>query len=291
MAGSELKRRVAVAAVGIPAGVVVIYLGGWVLGLVVAALAALGTRELFGLAQSRGRAPFTWLGVSAAVLIVGAAMWSPQFLTAIAWMWLIVLTLTLAALVSAIWLRGTEGNPLDAVAITVVGTIYVGGTLSFAVFIRELPLADGIARAGWEGAVLVLFPLAVTWASDSAAYFAGKRWGRRKLMPSVSPGKTVVGGVAALMGATLAAAIYGHLFLADLVTLRVGPVAVVGMGVAIGVAAQVGDLVESVLKRAAGVKDSGRLLPGHGGVLDRFDSLFLVLPLTYGLFYLVRSAG
>ena len=283
----ELSRRWLVAGVGIPVGVLVIVQGGWLLALAVASLAALGARELFELARARGNAPFPWLGVPAAALMVVFAARDSEFAVVAAWTWVLVLGLTLCTLVFALWLRGPGGNPLDAVGATVVGSVYAGGTLSFALLIREFPGQAGASDPRWEGVALLLFPLAVTWAADSAAYFAGRRWGRRKLFPSVSPGKTVAGGVAALVGALGAAAIFGHFFLSGLASLELTALHVLFMGGIIGVVAQVGDLAESLLKRAAGVKDSGGVLPGHGGILDRFDSLYLVLPVSYGLLVLI----
>jgi phosphatidate cytidylyltransferase len=124
--------------------------------------------------------------------------------------------------------------------------------------------------------------------ADTAAYLFGYMLGKRKLIPSVSPGKTVVGGVAGLITAGITGALVGWIA----VGLHPDPTrsALIGggMGLALGVAAQMGDLVESVLKREAGVKDSGTMLPGHGGVLDRFDALLFTLPLTY---VLIRLAG
>ncbi len=116
--------------------------------------------------------------------------------------------------------------------------------------------------------MLVLFPVVLTWSSDTFAYFAGRRWGTRKLIPRVSPGKTVQGAVGAVVGTVLVAVLYTFL-LARFPTYRVGALEAVVFGLVISVAAQVGDLAESLFKRDAGVKDSGTLLPGHGGALDR----------------------
>lgn len=133
----------------------------------------------------------------------------------------------------------------------------------------------------------MLFPLWVTWSGDSAAYFFGKRFGRRKLAPRVSPGKTVEGGLAGVVGSIVAGALAG-LLMGSYENFPVGPFAGGLIGMALSVAGQLGDLAESVLKREAGVKDSGTLLPGHGGALDRFDALFFTVPLTYGLVLLVQ---
>jgi phosphatidate cytidylyltransferase len=282
MADGDLKRRLWVAGFGIPLGIALVYLGGWFLAGVVAVLAAVGAWELYRIAGARGWRPFPWIGVPAAALFVLGAQWAG---TLEAWSlpaWWLVILLTLGALGGAVFLRGPGGDPLPAVAATVLGALYVGGTLAFVIFLRGLPGVAG-EGPGWPGAVLLIFPLAVTWFGDSAAYFVGRKWGRRKLIPSVSPGKTVEGGVGGLAGAMVASVLYALFLLGpqDPSTLPLAAAAVLGL--LIGVLAQVGDLAESVLKREAGVKDSGALLPGHGGVLDRFDAVFFTVPVTYGL--------
>src|SRR5690606_7668727 len=135
----------------------------------------------------------------------------------------------------------------------------------------------------------VLLPLLTTWAGDSAAYFAGRAWGRAKLAPTASPGKTVVGALAGLGGSVLAGVMVSVVLLADLPVHSVPPLAAGIIGLLLGMAAQVGDLVESVLKREAGVKDSGTLLPGHGGVLDRVDSLLFAFPVGWALLTLLEA--
>jgi len=160
----------------------------------------------------------------------------------------------------------------------------VGGGFSFAVFLRNLDPAPG---ASWLGAALVAYPLAVTWVGDTLAYFGGLRWGRRKLAPNVSPNKTVEGAIAGFTGSVAAGALFGWLvfgvWLGQGIT---APLAAVGAA-AIAIAGQIGDLAESLLKREAGVKDSGRLLPGHGGVLDRFDALIPAIPVAFAYLTLI----
>ncbi|MCG8403027.1 MAG: phosphatidate cytidylyltransferase, partial [Firmicutes bacterium] len=123
--------------------------------------------------------------------------------------------------------------------------------------------------------IWLIFLLVCTWSSDTGAYLVGRKWGKRKMAPSLSPGKTVEGAAGGVLGSLLAAALVA-VFYRELPEL---PVLV--LGVLVGVAAQVGDLMESALKRQAGVKDSGRLIPGHGGILDRFDSMLFTAPLVY----------
>lgn len=281
MAG-DLGRRVAVAGVGIPVGVAVVYLGGWPLTLTVALLAVVGTRESYGLARARGWRPFEGFGLAMAMALILAAgvlrsyeAWSPLALA-------LFLLVTLGVLTGAVFRRGPTGDPLLAAGTTLLGLGYAALPLAFAVFLRELPeQMAGVPVSGWAATHLLFFPLVITWLGDTFAYFTGKHLGRRKLIPSVSPKKTVAGSVGGISGAALGAVAFAFLFLGpDAVHTLPLPVAAL-LGATLGAVAQVGDLAESVLKREAGVKDSGALLPGHGGVLDRFDAIYFTLPLSY----------
>lgn len=282
VAAGELTRRVMVAAVGIPLTVLLIWLGSWYLGGVMAFFAAASAREFFDLAAARGVRPLAAVGIPAAAALPLLATAFPTFESLAPWAFALLMTLALLVMATVIWTRGSEGEPMAAAGATVMGAFYPGGTLAFALLLRHLPDAQAPGPSG-AGALLIALPLAVTWFGDSCAYFAGKRWGRRKLSPAVSPGKTVVGGVAGLLGAIFAAVVVSYVGLRTVPEYGVGPLAAVLIGGALGVGAQVGDLAESVLKREAGVKDSGALLPGHGGALDRFDALFYTIPLCYVL--------
>jgi len=280
----ELARRVLVAAVGIPLTIVLIWYGGLAFGAVLAVIAGIATGELFRLAQARGSRPLDLLGIPAAVALPVLAALLPtldRFAPAAVSLLSVLVLVTMAAVV---FLRGVEEGPLGAAGTTVLGAAYTGGTLAFALLLRHLP-DGGVAAAAprGHGAFLVAFPLAVTWMGDSCAYFAGKWWGEKKLMVRVSPNKTVVGGVAGLIGAGATGAVVAILGMSAVPTYGVGPAGAVVLGVLVGAGAQVGDLAESVLKREAGVKDSGSLFPGHGGALDRFDALFFSIPLAYAL--------
>lgn len=286
MALSETAKRVAVAAVGIPIAVGAVYAGGLVLGGLVALIAVLAALELYRMAERKVARPLAYLGAGAAgALVLLASAFPQEGPGGAGFAWLLAL-FVIAVVTAAIWARGVEGEPVLSVSTTVFGTLYTGGLLSYALFLRHLPpYPDAL-----HGTALVFAPVLLTWASDTFAYFVGRAFGRRKLIPRVSPGKTVEGSLGALAGTVLVAVGYTWV-LARFPTYRMGLGEAVVFGVLVSVAAQVGDLAESLLKRDAGVKDSGALLPGHGGALDRFDSLLFTLPLAYLFFRYVVGVG
>jgi phosphatidate cytidylyltransferase len=183
----------------------------------------------------------------------------------------------LALLGLSVWRRGVDGRPLIAVGATVLGIVYVAIPLGYGYALRYFDYAVGRAA----GATVLLLPVLCTWASDVGAYAAGRLIGGPKLVPAVSPGKTVSGAIGGLVASAAVAAAYEPLLLKPVAQLGFAPGRALLFGVVMSVAAQLGDLVESLLKRDAGVKDSSRLIPGHGGVLDRVDSLLFVLPVSY----------
>jgi phosphatidate cytidylyltransferase len=286
MAASETLTRFGVAVVGVPIAVAAVYFGGWVLGGLLAALAALGALELFRMSEQKGVQPLGGLGAGAAAVFVLLATAAVGVAWPGATLWLLLVALTLVCITAAIWSRGVEGNPLLSVAVTVFGAVYTGGLLSHGVLLRHL---EGVESA-WHGTALVFAPVLLTWASDTSAYFAGRQWGRRKLIPRVSPGKTVEGSIGALIGTVVVALLYSEV-LRQFGSYQLGLGAALVFGLLVSITAQIGDLAESLLKRDTGVKDSGAFFPGHGGVLDRVDSLLFTLPLAYLFFRFMIGPG
>ena len=275
---SELATRVVSALVLAPVALGVIYLGALPLAAFLAAVSTGCAWEFYRLARGTGVDPLDPLGlplagaVPLAVYAAAVGVFRPSLaLPAVA---------MLAVFGAVIWARGTGGRPIGSAATTVLGVLYTGGLLSFGYVLREHPYAVG-DRAG---TALVAFPLVLTWVSDIGAFFVGRAIGGRKLIPAVSPGKTVSGALGGLVVTVVAAWAYVRFVLTPtaLLTLTIGGAIV--FGAVISVAAQVGDLVESLFKREANMKDSSRLIPGHGGLLDRLDSLLFVLPVAYLLF-------
>lgn len=177
----------------------------------------------------------------------------------------------LATLVTLLVLAFTLGlddlaKTLPSAGAAVLGLIYVFGAWRTAIFLRE-------ASPYW-----LLFALALNWVADSAAYYVGRRLGRHKLAPRVSPGKSWEGAIASFAAALVFALVYLRLLIPS-----VTPLYAAVLGGAGNIAGQIGDLAESALKRGAGLKDSGNMLPGHGGWLDRVDSALFAVPVIYGL--------
>ena len=280
----NLLVRVAVAVPAIAASVVVLWLGGWVLATALALLGVLGTREVYDLARRDGIEPLENLGLAAAAVgplatfwVKGYADWEPVLYVGALWL-LAVMVLAMA--------RGPARRPLSAVAVTVFGSLYASALLAFTIAIRHGPHADAHPRGS---VALVLLPLIVTWVCDTSAMAAGTLIGGPKLAPVLSPRKTWAGAVGGLVGGLVAALVYGPLVL-DRVALRLDVLQLATVGVVVAVTAQVGDVAESLFKREAGVKDSSSLIPGHGGVLDRLDSLYFVMPTSAALFRLFGIA-
>ncbi|HEX6938703.1 MAG TPA: phosphatidate cytidylyltransferase [Longimicrobiales bacterium] len=289
MPRSELTQRVAVAAIGIPVAVAAIHAGGWILGALLAVVAAGGALELFRLVGHSGVRALPAFGAAGAAVFVLIVAWRPTVAAAAPPMFGAAVALLLLVTGAAVWLRGVEGKPLFAVATTVFGAIFPGWTLAHVLLLRHAVRVDAaafgapssLATSAWAGAALVIYAIGLTWINDTCAYFAGRAWGRRKLIPRVSPGKTVIGAVAGGIGTVVVGAVYGAMVLEGWYDLPVGPWKGAAGGLLIAVAALVGDLAESAMKREAGVKDSGHLLPGHGGILDRFDALFFAIPVAF----------
>lgn len=263
--------RIATALVGIPLILGALYVGKWPLFALVAGMGLIGFHEFTRILWAKGVQVAEWIGYAG---VLGTLAWA-QFAPANSA--LLGGILTAVILLSLLWLLKSfpERTWLEATA-TVGGVIYTGFLLSHLLLLRNMG-----GGSGWDlGLGWVALAFFCTWSADSFAYFAGRAFGKRKLAPKISPGKSVEGFIGGLVGAVIVGALWapviGHSwFLGALI------------GLAVALIAPVGDLAESALKRYAGVKDSGKLLPGHGGVLDRFDSSLFVLPVVYYVVLLV----
>jgi len=184
--------------------------------------------------------------------------------------------MALVLFASTIWLRGPTGKPVSSVSITAFGVLY-DGVFAYIYALRYHDYAVGAAA----GTALVFLPIFLTWTTDVGAYAFGRMFGRKKLIPSVSPGKTVEGAVGGLGLTIVICLLYVRFVLMPYAQLGLTIQGAVLFAIVVSVAAQTGDLAESLLKREAGVKDSSSILPGHGGILDRFDALLFVMPIAF----------
>lgn len=262
--------RIATVAVTLPGFLAVLWVGGWPFYLLVAALAGVGFWEYSRLWQRQVPVPLV-PGLAGAVAVVLAAAAGPAALAG---------ALVAAVLAHLTWLVGRHGaTDVAGTWLGLGGVLYVGLPLAHWVLARAAPFAASVSVLGWAAPGLgpLLFALLCTWAADIGAYFTGRALGRRKLAPRLSPGKTWEGTA----GGLLLAAAVGYLAAPLATRPALPPWAGALLGAALAAAAVVGDLAESALKRHAGVKDSGHLLPGHGGVLDRFDSALFTVPAAY----------
>jgi phosphatidate cytidylyltransferase len=274
---ANLIRRLAFAAVAIPLAVLLVWLGGWPLAALVALVGVLGTREFFDIAAKQGNHAFRAAGMAAAALgalLVFRALSDAGTAQALAERWtFLAAAFVLLLLGLALRSRAPDAQPLGAIAVTLFGVVYAGLLPTFLLSIRH----GSWPERSWAGTALVFFPLLVTWVCDSAAMFGGRAFGGAKLAPTISPGKTRSGGIAGVVGGALVAPLFA-LWLFPLVGIAVSLPDALAIAVLLSVVGQLGDLAESLFKREAGVKDSSALIPGHGGVLDRFDSLYVILP-------------
>jgi phosphatidate cytidylyltransferase len=279
----NLAQRIGFAAVAIPLALAVVWYGGWPLTALVAAVGVAGARELFDLFRRGGGRAVAWLGLFGAAALAPMAYLVLTRDTGLATRWPYLVTLwLLAVMTTALATHGPGERPLEGVSVTLFGVCYAAALPAFLLDLRHTEHPE----RSWAGTWLVFFPLVVTWACDTAAMFAGRRFGGPKLAPVISPGKTRVGAVAGVLAALLVAVPFAlWVFPAVGVAAPLG--ALLTVAGALSVVGQVGDLVESLFKRQAGVKDSSHLIPGHGGVLDRFDSLYFVVPAAAALYRLV----
>jgi len=268
---SNLPIRVLIAILFGPPLLVLSYLGKIYFLILILFLTLLALLELSHIFKISGielpRIPLLAFG-----LLVGAV----SYLDAEGTLLLVVFSSLLFAAFSQIVTKGPRKAILN-IGGFMFALIYVPLLFSFLVLIRELP--KGLRIDYQEGGLWIIFILLCVWLSDTLAYFIGAPLGKHKICPGISPGKSWEGFFAGVAGSALAA-VFSHQIFLDFVSMR----HLIILSLIIGSVGQVGDLVESSFKREANLKDSSNILPGHGGILDRFDSLLFVAPPVY--FYL-----
>ena len=276
---ANVVRRVGFAVVAIPVALAIVYVGGISLTVLVAVASLLGTSELFDLAAQKGIRALRGPGLVAATSVAPvtyAALTEPSVADFLrAWWPFVLVTGVLVLLLWLLAVRGPTDQPLAAISVTMFGIAYSGAMPAFLLDIRH----GGDGLDPWAATALVFFPLIATWVCDTAAMFGGRALRGPKMAPTISPGKTWSGTVSGVIGALIVVPVWQVVALAPAGVALPWSVAFMIAG-AIGVLGQLGDLAESLFKRDAGVKDSSAIIPGHGGVLDRLDSLYFVLPVA-----------
>lgn len=259
-----LHLRILSALIGIPVILGLVYLGDLYYAGFILLVVNLGMREYTALLRNRGYHLPAFIGYAGvtffiALLYFGSLIQQELIYPAIAF-----IMMTLAVFVLIFF----EKSDFRESALIFWGIIYLGGLSGYLILLRQLP----------QGLTFTLLLLAGVWSNDTLAYFTGIKWGKRRLAPAISPQKSVEGALAGIGGTIFLAVLAAYLF-PEWIRLTRGEAALLGLVIA--VFAQLGDLVESAMKRKFGVKDTGKLIPGHGGVLDRFDSLLFAAPLIY----------
>lgn len=293
---SETLTRFLTAAVLVPAVLWVIVQGGLAYLAVVIVFVVLGQREFYHLIEEKGARPLWGLGLGAgAALPVVAYVGNEYHVT-------LLMTAVLLALMVAQLRKRNITESLASLSGTFFGVVYVGWLLSHIIVLRrfdaaaitrfDAPSVHEMAVVPGAGIFFVIYVLTVVINCDAGAYFAGRAYGRHKLAPRISPGKSVEGAIGGILWGTIAGlvckAIFDQFWPSLSASLDFG--VLVAFGVVLSIVGIVGDLVESLLKRDAAIKDAGSLLPGMGGVLDRIDAPLLAVPVMHymllGYFFL-----
>lgn len=259
-----LVYRIISAVIGIPLLLTIFWIGKLPLLALVAILIIIGCKELNNILIKQDINPSLGLGVINSLFLLFTAYFNNTIDLGFAFVLLIILNLTLMVYKFPNFnLKNSAG--------TVFMVVYIGWLFTHLYLLRVL-------HNGWY---LIVLLLVTTWSTDTFAYFIGKKFGRNKLAPAISPKKTIEGSFGGVIGSVIGSGLVYLIYSSGEINLFHYLV----IGLLVGISAQIGDLAESALKRLGGVKDSGNIIPGHGGVLDRFDSMLFTAPL---LFYYVK---
>jgi phosphatidate cytidylyltransferase len=292
---SDFFKRIMVAVVGIPFAICVVFLGGYFFLAVVLIISSITLYEFYKLAEKKNIHPHKISGIFIGILIILLFYYNSFFEIA---QWLIVLFILFMLFIMILELWSHKPNALSNISTSIAGIIYI--PLSFAcmlnirefyhlrailhlpdIFLKMYAIPQYIYLTSSEACTWFLMSIFFSiWICDSAAYFAGMALGKHKLMPRISPKKTWEGAIAGFIGGIIGFCVSTMLFLPKFPLVHS-----IILGAIVGTIGQIGDLAESQLKRDVNVKDSSTLIPGHGGMLDRFDSILFVIPVIY--FYLM----
>lgn len=269
---SVMGQRVLYGALGVCFLILMFYIGGWFFDLSLIIVALIGTKELYSALTNKGFKPQTWAGYALIFLFYLQHIFLDGVYDFIYSIIAVVFLLSLL-----IWKQSIK--PVD-IAVTILGFFYPGIFLITAILLRE--------QAYIHEYYLLILTLTATFATDTFAYFIGIRFGKNKLCPSISPGKTIEGSLGGMIGSIFSVILIG-IILGRVYNTHLSVVHQIAIGLLGGVFSQIGDLTASAIKRYCGIKDYGNIMPGHGGILDRIDSLLFTLPIVY-FYYLIFLA-
>jgi len=269
---SLIKDRILIYALGIPAWLFLIWKGELYFTMFILICTVLALGEFYSITEQNGAQPLRWMGMVSSVFIADYYSRRPDIILHEMQDGVIAIGgIILIILLTCIWeLFSEKENPGQNISATLAGILFIPVLLGTAIDLRQFD--------DWAGTQLTLTLVLAIWACDTIAFILGTLFGTKKIFPSVSPKKSWIGSISGFIAA-LGVFITFHRqgWLGDYFSLKDAIV----FGVITGFFGQIGDFLESLLKRDAGIKDSGTLLAGHGGVLDRFDSLIFATPLTY----------
>ncbi len=265
-----LRHRLLTSLIGVPLIICIVYVGGYYFFISLLAIILIGTYEFFNIMRNK-RIEYSLYGsfILNALIPIFIFIGKQKFI-----LFLIIIFIFFSSFWKAL-IKVDIDKLIEKVSLEIFSAFYVSLFLSYFLLIRRLS----------NGAKLVILLLGIVWLNDSFAYFVGKRWGRVRINKHVSPNKTVEGAIGGFLGGTITALIFGYFFHFNLLLVFLLAIIVITFS-------QIGDLIESAFKREGGLKDAGTILPGHGGVLDRFDGLIYGAPVFYYLItFIFKSLG
>lgn len=261
-----MLKRIISAVIGLPLLISIIFIGDIPLFIAVLILSMIGLKEFYGAWDNRDVTPILNLAYLGSIFIITVLNFfnEPYYI-------LLLFFIILFAL-NFIQLICNKYRFID-ISVTLYGIIYIPLLLSHILLIENEP-----------NNIVIWLVFITAWGTDTFAYFSGYLFGENKLCPSISPKKTIEGAVGGILGSTLISTIFGYLFLKECIGI------IIFIGILGSVVAQIGDLSASLIKRHTGIKDFGNLMPGHGGILDRFDSILFTAPTVYyALIFLINK--
>lgn len=269
--GNSVAKRVLASAIFLPCLIIIARRGGFYYLALIDIMILVGLWEFYKMMEAKGLRPYKALGIMSGLALswyvfFQQGVYANFFLSVI---FIGIMTLELA--------RREKGLAVYHISVTIFGVFYVAWLGSHLILLRELPHLKGLDYSLGFSFVMVVF--ALTWCYDSGAFFIGIRFGRHQIFPKVSPGKTVEGMLGGIVFS-----IIGSLVVRLILAPYLSVVHAVGLALISSIVGQLGDLVESMIKRDVKIKDASATIPGHGGVLDRFDSVLFTSPLIYYFF-------